>query len=134
MPTTKKTPAISGLKKLTTLLVVDSIAAALPSWERLGYRVTVRVPDAGEAGFVILVAAAGELMLQTRASLADDLPDVAKRKPSFVLYADVDSLADAKRSLSDATLIVAERKTFYGATEAWLELPQGVILGLSTHG
>ena len=133
MPSPKKTPEISSLKKLTTLLVVDSITRALPYWERLGYRVTVRVPETGEPGFVILDAKSGELMLQTHASLRDDLPEVAKRKPSFLLYADVDSLADTKRALQDATVLVAERKTFYGATEAWLELADGVILGLSTH-
>lgn len=133
MPSPKKTPALSNLNKLTTLLVVDSITDALPHWEQLGYRVTVRVPETGEPGFVILDAKSGELMLQTRASLRDDLPEVAKHKPSFLLYADVDSLPDAKRALPDATVLVDERKTFYGATEAWLELRDGVILGLSKH-
>ena len=128
-----KSQSISGLKKLTTLLVVEHIADQLGYWEQLGYRVSVRVPETGDPGFAILVAKSGELMLQTRASLRDDLPDVAKRKPSFLLYADVDSLADARRSLETATVIVAQRKTFYGATEAWLELADGVILGLATH-
>jgi hypothetical protein len=40
--------------KLTTLLVVDSIEAQLPSWEKLGYRVLTRVPETGPSGFVIL--------------------------------------------------------------------------------
>jgi len=133
MTSSTKTNAIVGVNKLTTLLVVDAIAAHLAHWQRLGYEVTVRVPETGEPGFVILNAKSGELMLQTRASLREDLPDVAKRNPSFVLYADVDSLADAKRSLASATVIVAQRTTFYGATEAWLELPDGVILGLSSH-
>ena len=41
------------LKKLTTLLVVDAIEPCLASWEKLGYDVTVRVPDKGPLGFVI---------------------------------------------------------------------------------
>lgn len=72
-------------------------------------------------------------MLQTRESVADDLPMVAMKKPSFVLYADVPSLTEAKKALRGATVLVPRRKTFYGAIESWLELPDGVILGLSEH-
>jgi hypothetical protein len=121
------------LDKLTTLLVVDRIEPCLPSWESLGYAVTVRVPETGEANFVILKGKTGELMLQTRRALADDLPAVAAKKPSFVLYADVGSLATAKKALPGAQVIVSERKTFYGAKEAWLELEGGVFLGLAEH-
>jgi hypothetical protein len=72
-------------------------------------------------------------MMQTRASLAEDLPMVAKKKPSFLLYADVDSLAKARRGLDGAKVLVEERTTFYGATESWVELPEGTILGLAKH-
>lgn len=122
-----------AVKKLTTLLVVDAIEPELRSFEALGYRVTTRVPDEGPLGFVILQGSAGELMLQTRESLAEDLPDVAKRRPSALLYADVAALDATKRALPDAKVIVAQRETFYGATESWLELPGGVVLGLARH-
>ena len=121
------------LDKVTTLLVVDRIETCLSTWEKLGYEVTVRVPEKGDAGFVILRGAAGELMLQTRASLAEDLPGVAERRPSYVLYANVASIADAKKALPEAEIIVAERKTFYGAKEAWVEIAGGAIIGLSEH-
>lgn len=122
-----------NLKKLTTLLVVDRIEPCLSGWQALGYEVTVRVPEEGPLGFAILSSKTGELMLQTRASLAEDLPDVARRKPQTLLYADVPSLTEAKKALPGATAIVPRRKTFYGATEAWLELEGGVILGLAEH-
>lgn len=122
------------LDKLVTLLLVDEIEACLPAWQALGYAVSVRVPDAGPLGFVILKSKLGELMLQTRRSLADDLPDVAARRPSYLLYADVESLTEVKKALRGATVIVPRRKTFYGATEAWLELEGKVILGLAEHG
>ena len=70
------------LQKLTTLLVVDAIEPCLPSWSALGYEVTVRVPDEGPLAFAILHAKSGELMLQTKASLKDDLPNVAERAPT----------------------------------------------------
>jgi hypothetical protein len=122
------------LKKLTTLLVVDAIEACLPTWQKLGYEVTLRVPDEGPLGFAILAAPAGELMLQTLASLAEDLPAVAAKRPSHLLYGDVDSLALARQSLAQARVLVPLRKTFYGANEIWFELEDGMILGLAQHG
>ncbi|HSU39071.1 MAG TPA: hypothetical protein VLJ38_05870 [Polyangiaceae bacterium] len=121
------------LDKLTTLLVVEAIEPCLPAWEALGYAVAVRVPEAGTLGFVILKSKLGELMLQTKRSLAEDLPDVAARGPSYLLYADVSSLTEARKTLPAATVIVPCRKTFYGATEAWLDLAGNVILGLAEH-
>lgn len=121
------------LQKLTTVVIVEAIEPALPSYQALGYQLTVRVPDSGTLGFAIMNGPAGELMLQTRTSLAEDLPDIARRNPGLLLYGDVRSLAEAKRALPDAKVIVAERKTFYGATEAWLELPGGTFLGLAVH-
>ena len=118
-------------EKLTTILVVDAIEPCLPAWKNLGYRVATQVPDEGPLGFVILANGKSELMLQTRASLADDLPAVAKSSPPHLLYAHVASLADAKHATKGAKLIVAERKTFYGALEAWVELPCGTFLGLA---
>lgn len=121
------------LEKLTTLLIVDAIEPCLPTWQALGYEVTLRVPDAGSLGFVILTGSAGELMLQTKASLADDLPAVLALEPSHLLYGDVTSLAAAGEALLNARVIVPLRKTFYGAREIWFELPGGMILGLAEH-
>jgi hypothetical protein len=124
---------MATLKKLTTVLVVDSIETTLPIWTELGFKVITRVPDSGPAGFVILQGEAGELMLQTRASLAEDLPQAASRNPALLFYAGVESLVKAKQKLPKAEVLIAERKTFYGAKEAWLALPNGTILGLSEH-
>jgi hypothetical protein len=121
------------LEKITTLLVVDSIEAVLPTWNKLGYSVSVRVPETGTLGFVILQGEPGELMLQTKRSLKEDLPAVARLKPAHLLYADVKSLTRAKKVLSEARVLVAERTTFYGAKESWLELEGGTILGLAEH-
>jgi hypothetical protein len=122
------------LKKLTTLLVVEAIEPCLGTWNKLGYQVIVRVPEEGPLGFAILrSASSGELMLQTTASLAEDLPAVAKKKPSHVLYAELASLDSAEKALDGARVLVPRRKTFYGANELWLELADGKILGLAEH-
>ena len=49
-----------NVEKLTTILIVDAIEPLLPTWKKLGYEVTVRVPDAGTCAFVILSGKAGE--------------------------------------------------------------------------
>ncbi|HMI88500.1 MAG TPA: hypothetical protein VK550_30670 [Polyangiaceae bacterium] len=121
------------LDKLTTLLVVDRIESSVSTWEALGYKVVARVPEQGTADFAMLQGNAGELMMQTRKSLGSDLPGVAERKTAFLLYADVASLAEAKKAIPQAKVIVSERTTFYGAKEAWVELENGVVLGLAQH-
>jgi len=123
----------AGLQKLTTLLVVDSIEAVLPTWQALGFEISVHVPESGTLGFVILTQAKLELMLQTKRSLKQDLPDVAALEPPFLLYADVSSLERARNSLSEARVLVKERKTFYGARESWLVLPDNSVIGLAQH-
>jgi len=120
-------------KKVTPLFVVDRIEPGLPQWEALGYAVKVRVPEAGLLAFVILESKAGELMLQTKKSLAADMPQVAEKQPKALLYADVDSITEAKKALPGAEVLIAHRKTFYGATEAWVELEGGVVMGLAEH-
>ncbi len=119
------------LQKLTTILLVAKIEPCLAVWKALGYAVTVRVPEKGPAGFIILAGPAGEVMLQTRASLGQDLPIVAKRKPSHLLYADVPSLTRATKALAKTKVLVPRRTTFYGANETWFELSDGQILGIA---
>ena len=121
------------LTKLTTLLVVDAIEPCLPTWQALGYSITVRVPEEGTLGFCILAGPAAELMLQTRASLAEDLPALHAKQPSHLLYGDVASLHAAQNALTSAKVLMPQRKTFYGANEIWFELPGGMILGLAEH-
>jgi hypothetical protein len=119
------------LEKMTTLLVVDAIEPLLPTWEKLGFATAVKVPEKGKLDFVILASNELELMLQTRASLTEDLPDVAKLSPAHLLYADVKSLDEAERTLKGARVIVSKRRTPYGAFETWVELAGGTVLGLS---
>jgi hypothetical protein len=115
-------------EKITTILIVESIEACLPTWQALGYSVSTQVPHEAAIGFVILTSKVGELMLQTRASLREDLPRIASAEPRHLLYAHVASLSEAEQALSGARVLVDRRTTFYGATETWLELPGGTIL------
>jgi len=110
--------------KATPLLVVDDIAPALPFWQALGYEVTAEVP-----GFVILADGARELMLQTRASIGEDLGVT----PACAMYLDVDDHQAAAKACNPQRVLIADRTTPYGAREAWVLDPAGNLVGFASH-
>ena len=114
------------LKKLTPNLIVEDIEAALPFWvDRLGFEKTVEVPHEGRLGFVILVRDATELMLQSRASLASDVPALASGAHRTALYLEVEDLAPIRAALEGWPKVIPERTTFYGARELVVQDPAG---------
>jgi uncharacterized glyoxalase superfamily protein PhnB len=120
------------VKKVTPILVVDAIEPALPFWqERLGFEKIADVAHEGRLGFVLLARDGHEVMLQTRASVAADVPAVAALRPTFAVYCDVDSLDAAVRAIAGAEVLVPRRTTFYGADEVWVKDPTGAIVGLA---
>ena len=65
----------SEMRKLSPLLTVEAIEPCLSFWvERLGFAKTVEVPDGASLGFVILAKDGVEIMYQSRASVAKDIP------------------------------------------------------------
>jgi hypothetical protein len=119
------------INKATPIFFVDAIEPALSFWSALGWSKDVEVPHGDKLGFVILKNGERELMLQTHASLAEDLPQTKELAPKRAFYMDVASLDDAKKSLSGARVLVDERTTFYGARESWIVDPSGVLVGLA---
>jgi len=124
------------IKKTVPILCVENIEQSLPFWtDILGYKKTVEVPHQGKIGFTILVKNESEIMLQTHASVTDDLPEVAKRiRPgSIFLYSDVDSIEETIAALKTVKPLVPLRTTFYGAKEIFVIDPAGNILGFSEN-
>ena len=123
------------ITKATPILVVDRIEPALALWTGpLGYQKTVEVPHGDRAGFVLLVKEGHEVMLQTRASVEEDLPAMAKLDARAAMYLDVPSLASAKRELEKiegVEVLVPERTTFYGARELWIRDGAGNVIGFA---
>lgn len=126
-----------GLKKLTPVLIVDAIEPCLPFWvERLGFQQVAEVPHEGALGFVILVRDGVEVMLQSRASVAADLPVALEgpRGQATILYLTVSDLAATERALAGLTLAVPRRRTFYGAEEVGVREPGGHLVVFAQHG
>lgn len=117
------------IQKVTAVRIVDRIEPCLPFWcDALGYTKKVEVPHGKHIGFVLLENEAGEVMLQTRESVAADLPAVAALKVDAILFVEVDSLKKALAATKKAEVIVPERTTFYGTREACVVDPQGTVL------
>lgn len=114
------------IEKVTPILIVEAIEPALTFWvDQLGYTKTTEVPHGDRLGFVILTHGSIELMLQTRASIADDLPAVLESGATCALFAEVRSLEGALAATKGAKVVVPPRTTFYGMREAVVIDPGG---------
>ena len=122
------------MKKLTPNLIVETIEDNRPFWVgRLGVEKTVEVPEGKHLGFVILQRNGVEVMLQSRASLAKDVPAIADGAYRSVLYIEVADLAPIRKALKGWPPAAPERTTFYGAREIIVRDPEGNSVFFSQH-
>ncbi len=99
----------------TPIMVVDHIEPSLEFWaNRLGYKKTAEIPHGNELGFILLEKDGNQVMMQTRKSIADDLPVVLPhvKERAVVQYIDVDSLDEVLRCIKGLPLIRPPRETF----------------------
>jgi uncharacterized glyoxalase superfamily protein PhnB len=117
------------INKLTPVRIVDRIEPCIAFWcEALGFEKLAEVPHGDALGFVLLGRGAAGLMFQTSASLAEDIPSAAERKPDTLLYVEVESLDEVRAATRDAQVLVPERTTFYGMRETVVVDPQGTVV------
>jgi hypothetical protein len=116
------------VKKVTPLLLVEEIEPCLSFWEKVGFTRGPEVPHGDKLGFVILQQGDVEIMYQTRASVADDIPPLASSPMQgsflFIEVADLDAIEKAL----GVTPVVPRRKTFYGADELIVKEPAGNVV------
>jgi len=118
------------MKRLAPVLMVDAIEPALPFWvDKLGYARTAEVPHGEHLGFVILERDGVQVMYQTKASVAADVPPLAQSpmKGTF-LFIEVDDLNAVEKALKGVTPEVPRRTTFYGADELIVREPCGNVV------
>jgi uncharacterized glyoxalase superfamily protein PhnB len=125
--------ARSEMRKLSPLLTVEAIEPCLSFWvERLGFAKTVEVPDGSSLGFVILAKDGVEIMYQSRASVAKDIPPMASgtasAMPAMGLFIEVGDIDAIEQSLSGIPHVIPRRKTFYGMDEVVVRDPGGYVV------
>lgn len=120
------------MKKLTPVLIVEEVESSLEFWEkRLGFTRGPTVPHGDRLGFAIATHGSVEIMFQSRASVADDLPAMADERFKTAVYLEVEDLAAARERLGDTPLFLQQRETFYGAREIGVRDPGGTMILLS---
>ena len=110
--------------------MVDAIEPVLGFWvDTLGFNKTAEVPHDGKLGFVILERDDIQVMYQTQASVAADIPSVATapQRGTF-LFIEVDDLDAIEKKLAGTKPVVPRRKTFYGADELIVREPAGNVV------
>jgi uncharacterized glyoxalase superfamily protein PhnB len=123
------------MAEMTPILVVDEIEGCLPFWtDRLGFQKTTEVPHEGRLGFVILNRGDVDVMYQSRASLAGDLPQLAGYGERTVLYFQVENIEELESKMAGLEPVIPMRQTFYGAAEIGFADPAGnvVIFSMSS--
>jgi len=124
------------IQKATPILRVERIEPSLPFWvDRLGFQKVTEVMEGDSLGFVILSKGHVEIMLQSRASLAKDLPvlSVGALSPA-VVYLGVTNLEEVASKLNPSEILVPKRTTYYGMEEIWVREPGGHVIGIAAPG
>jgi hypothetical protein len=114
------------MKRLTPVLMVEAIEPCLAFWERLGLVNVAQVEHGDRLGFVVLMKDAVEIMYQSRASVAEDVPALASSPiGGSMLFVEVGDLAAVEALLGDAPVTFPRRTTFYGMHEIGVREPGG---------
>lgn len=117
-----------NVRRVTPVLAVETVEASLEFWEgRLGFEKTVTVPHGETVGFAILVQNGTEVMLQSVASILEDLGsstgEVNGR--SAALFIEVADLEAVEQALAGYPIEMPRRTTFYGMHEIGVREPGG---------
>lgn len=117
------------IQKLTPVLIVDEVAPAAAFWrERLGFEQHIEVPHGDALGFVGLQRDGVELMYQSRASVAEDIPSIAADRHRSALFVEVEDLDTVERAMDGVEQVFPRRTTFYGMAEIGVREPGGNVV------
>ena len=123
------------MKKLTPIMCVEAIEPCLQFWTDLGFEITGTVPGDDGIGFAMLQKNGVEIMYQTRASVAADLPGITEElmAGATTLFIEVESLDEVLPALEGADVVMERRQTFYGMDEIFVRAPCGTIVGFAAR-
>lgn len=119
-------------RRATAVLVVDRIEPSLAFWtDGLGFTITAQVPDGDHLGFAMFEQGEVQIMLQTRGSVAADLPPLADRLGQTCIFLEVHDVDAVAARVPEAPVLMPRRETFYGMAEIVVETPGGHVVTLA---
>jgi uncharacterized glyoxalase superfamily protein PhnB len=121
-------------ESIAPVLIVERVAPTRDFFrDRLGFVQTTVIADGDELAFAMLEKDGVEVMIQSHASLLEDVgPDAARAVNETIsgrgavgLYLTVSDVDLVVPAVADADVIVPLRKTFYGMHEITVREPGG---------
>jgi uncharacterized glyoxalase superfamily protein PhnB len=111
-------------------LYVKDIQVSLKFYQALGFTVVAQVPDEGDLIFVMLKCGEVVIMLQTLASLGEELPEISRNQGgSLLIYIQTKEIRKFFDAIQGQVKVLKGlEKSFYGATEFSILDPDGFVL------
>ncbi len=121
------------LESLSPNLMVEDMQKSLDFYcEILGFTKIMAVPEEGVPVWAMLQRDGISFMLQSRASIAEELPDFAQMNAggSLLFYFKIKGVDDFYQSVhaAGASIYKEPNVTFYGSTEFAIKDPDGFVL------
>lgn len=100
-------------------IFVKNISETVEYYQKLGFELTMNVPDQGEFVWVMISKGNVSFMFQTFGSLGEELPEIKRENGgSLLLYIRIKEISSYYEEVKNKVKILKGlEKTFYGATE-----------------
>jgi len=122
-------------KRCTPVLIVENVEPTRDFFhKRLGWPVVMEVPHGETIGFAQVELGPVEIMIQSRASVAEDLnvPFESVKLSNTSLYIQIDDVEQVVPVIADLHVVVPLRKTWYGMHEISVIEPGGNTIGFAS--
>lgn len=120
------------MKKLTPNLMVQNVNHTIRFYEEiLGFEFVMSKPEEGQFNWAMMKFGDVEIMFQTRASLAEEIPDFKELKigGSLTFFIEVEGIKEFYAKIKQKATIAQDlHTTFYGMQEFAIKDLDGYIL------
>jgi catechol 2,3-dioxygenase-like lactoylglutathione lyase family enzyme len=118
------------IKRAAPVLFVDSVEATRDFFVRMGFAVSVEIPDGKAAGFAILARDGVQVMVESRDNSNEPAAIRAKSRAAGAahVFVEVDDLDAVIAALGLAEILVERHKTFYNSDELTYQEPGGNLV------
>ena len=118
------------VKRAAAVLFVEKVEPTREFFKRVGFAVSVEVPDGNTIGFAMLERDGVQVMVETRDNGHEPqaLRDVTLKSRHAAVFVEVDDLDAIMAALAGEKVLVERHKTFYNSDELTYQEPGGHLV------
>ena len=118
------------VKRAAAVLFVDQVEGTRDFFKRVGFTVTVEIPDGNAVGFAMLERDGVQLMVETRDNGHEPqaLREITLQSRRAAVFVEVDDVEAVIAALAGARVLVERHKTFYNSDELTYVEPGGHLV------